>query len=119
LRDRSILIAAFVLVTATACSSPPPAFDDVPPAEELYEEAVEILKGRSWLIFRTTNYVKAIEKLQSIIDNYPYSDVAVLAELKIADAYFDDFRYDEALSYYRDFADLHPQNEKVPYTIFR
>jgi outer membrane protein assembly factor BamD len=91
----------------------------VPPAEELYEEAVDILEGRSWLIFRTTNYVKAIEKLQSIIDNYPYSDIAVLAELKIADAYFDDHRYDEALSYYRDFADLHPQHEKVPYTIFR
>ena len=91
----------------------------MPPAEELYEEAVDILEGQSWLIFRTTNYVRAIDKLQSIIDNYPYSDIAVLAELKIADAYFDDRRYDEALSYYRDFADLHPQHEKVPYTIFR
>jgi outer membrane protein assembly factor BamD len=108
-----------VLIFKTACSSPPPAFDDVPPAEELYEEALGILKGRSWFLFRTTDYVRAIEKLQSIIDNYPYSDVAVLAELKIADAYFDDRRYDEALSYYRDFADLHPQHEKVPYTILR
>jgi outer membrane protein assembly factor BamD len=119
LHERSILLAAFALVITMACSSPPPAFDDVPPAEDLYEEALEILKGNSWLFFRTTNYVAAIEKLQSIIDNYPYSDVAVLAELKIADAYFDDRRYDEALSYYRDFADLHPQHEKVPYTIFR
>jgi outer membrane protein assembly factor BamD len=119
LHDRSILLAALALVITTACSSTPPAFEDVPPAEELYEEALHILEGRSWLIFRTTNYVRAIEKLQSIIDNYPYSDVAVLAELKIADAYFDDRRYDEALSYYRDFADLHPQHEKVPYTIFR
>jgi outer membrane protein assembly factor BamD len=119
LRDRSILLAALALVITTACSSPPPTFEDVPPAEELYEEALDILKGRSWLFFRTTDYVRAIEKLQSIIDNYPYSDVAVLAELKIADAYFDDHRYDEALSYYRDFADLHPQHERVPYTIFR
>ena len=116
---RSILLAAIALVITTACSSTPPAFEDVPPAEDLYEEALDILKGRSWLFFRTTDYVRAIEKLQSIIDNYPYSDVAVLAELKIADAYFDDRRYDEALSYYRDFADLHPQHEKVPYTIFR
>lgn len=119
LHHRSILLAALALAITTACSSAPPAFDDVAPAEELYEEALDILKGRSWLIFRTTDYVRAIEKLQSIIDNYPYSDVAVLAELKIADAYFDDRRYDEALSYYRDFADLHPQHEKVPYTIFR
>ncbi len=119
LHDRSILLAAIALVITTACSSPPPAFEDVPPAEELYEEALDILKGRSWLIFRSTDYVRAIEKLQSIIDNYPYSDVAVLAELSIADAYFDDRRYDEALSYYRDFADLHPQHEKVPYTILQ
>ena len=119
MHDRSILLAALALVITTACSSPPPAFEDVPPAEELYEEALDILKGRSWLFFRTTDYVRAIEKLQSIIDNYPYSDVAVLAELKIADAYFDDRRYDEALSYYRDFADLHPQHEKVPHTIFQ
>ena len=119
MHNRSKFLAAIALAITTACSSPPPAFEDVPPAEELYEEALDILKGRSWLIFRTTDYVRAIEKLQSIIDNYPYSDVAVLAELRIADAYFDDRRYDEALSYYRDFADLHPQHEKVPYTIFR
>jgi len=119
LLKRSILLASIALVFATACSSPPPAFEEVAPAEELYAEALEILKGRSWLFFRTTDYVKAIAKLQSIIDNYPYSDVAVMAELKIADAYFDDRRYDEALSYYRDFADLHPQHEKVPYTILR
>jgi outer membrane protein assembly factor BamD len=119
LLDRPLLAVAIALLISTACSPPPPAFQDVPPAAELYEEALEILEGRSWLFFRTTDYVRAIEKLQSIIDNYPYSDVAVLAELKIADAYFDDRRYDEALSYYRDFADLHPQHEKVPYTILR
>ena len=118
MHDRSILLAALALVITTACSSPPPAFEDVPPAEELYEEALDILEGQNWLIFRATDYVRGIEKLQSIIDNYPYSDIAVLAELKIADAYFDDRRYDEALSYYRDFADLHPQHERVPYTIF-
>ncbi len=119
MHDRSIFLAAIALVITAACSSPPPAFEDVPPAEELYEEALDILEGRNWLVFRTTDYVRGIEKLQSIIDNYPYSDIAVLAELKIADAYFDDHRYDEALSYYRDFADLHPQHEKVSYTILR
>ena len=33
------------------------------------------------------NYDDAIEKFQAIIDNYPYSEYAVLAELAIADAY--------------------------------
>ena len=61
----------------------------------------------------------AIETFQTIIDNYPYSDYAVLAELEIADSYFAQGKYEEALSYYRDFSDLHPQNQKVPYSIFR
>jgi outer membrane protein assembly factor BamD len=43
----------------------------------------------------------------------------VLAELRIADSYFEQGLYEEALSYYRDFADLHPDNEKVGYTIYR
>ena len=48
--------------------------------------------------------LRAIEYFQAVIDNYPYSEHAVKAELKIADAYYDDGKYDEALSYYRDFA---------------
>jgi len=43
----------------------------------------------------------------------------VVAEPKIADAYFEDKKYEEALSYYRDFSDLHPQHPEVPYTIWR
>jgi outer membrane protein assembly factor BamD len=70
-------------------------------------------------IIPRTDYEGAIETFQAIIDNYPYSDYAVLAELAIADAYFEDRKYEEALSYYRDFVDLHPQNEKVPYATFR
>lgn len=105
---------------ALSCAKPPPAFEDIPPAEELYQEALEVMEGRRWTgLLPFTDYTAAIESFQSIIDNYPYSDYAVLAELKIADAYFADESYDEALSYYRDFADLHPAHEKVPYTILR
>jgi outer membrane protein assembly factor BamD len=117
--DRWTALASIALLVATACASDPPAFEDVAPADELYADAMETLAGRSWILFRTVNYAGSIEKFQAIIDNYPYSEFAVKAELQIADAYFDDDKYDEALSYYRDFADLHPRHEKVPYTIFR
>ena len=105
---------------AAGCKSPPPTFEEAPPADELYAEGLEILEGGSFLrIIPWVNHGKAIETFQTIIDNYPYSDYAVLAELKIADAYFDDKKYEEALSYYRDFSDLHPQHPEVPYTIWR
>jgi outer membrane protein assembly factor BamD len=112
-------LAAFLLFSA-ACASPPPTFEEVPPADELFQQGLEILEGHRILgVIPTVDYSAAIETFQTIIDNYPYSDYAVLAELRIADAYFTDEKYEEALSYYRDFADLHPQHEQVPYTIFR
>lgn len=97
-----------------------PTFEEIKPADELYSEGLKTLEGRRILwMFTMINYDKAIETFQSIIDNYPYSDYEQKAMLKIADAYFDDHRYEEALAYYQDFADLHPAHELVPYTLLR
>jgi outer membrane protein assembly factor BamD len=117
---RLIAAAIFGLIAATGCKSTPPTFEEVPPAEELHAQGLAELKGKKILgFFPWVNHGQAIETFQTIIDNYPYSDFAVLAELKIADAYFEDRKYEEALSYYRDFGDLHPQHPEVPYTIWR
>lgn len=114
------LLAAFATLAAGCRSTPEPTFEEVAPAEELFAEGREILEGRVWFgVYRHVDYTEAIETFQSIIDNYPYSEYAVQAELEIADAYFADEKWEEALSYYRDFADLHPDHEKVPYTIYR
>jgi outer membrane protein assembly factor BamD len=116
----SILASLSPLLLAAACATRTPSFEDVPPADELYQEGLETLEGRRILgVIPWTSYDKAIESFQAIIDNYPYSEYTVKAELRIADAYFEDGRYEEALSYYRDFGDLHPQHEKVPYTLLR
>ncbi len=112
-------LAALALLLAS-CTTDTPSFEDVAPADELYAEGQAVLEGTNILwVYRFVSYTKAIEIFQAIIDNYPYSEYAVKAELQIADAYFADERWDEALSYYRDFGDLHPQHEKVPYTILR
>ena len=108
-----------ILLLGSGCNREP-QFEDVPPAAELFAEGQNLLKGRKILgVYKWVRYEKAIETFQAIIDNYPYSDYEIEAQLQIADAYFDDAKYDEALSYYRDFADLHPQNPRVPYTILR
>ncbi|MEE8476567.1 MAG: outer membrane protein assembly factor BamD [Myxococcota bacterium] len=114
------ILSTLSLSLLMACASPPPTFDEVRPADVLYQRGIEILEGRVFLGFlRRVDHAAAIEIFQSIIDNYPYSDFAVLAELKIADAYFENGKYEEALSYYRDFSELHPRQEQVPYTVFR
>jgi len=116
---RPALAVATCATLFVGCATTEVSFEDVAPAEELYEQALEQLEGINFLVYRYIDYSAAIETLQSIIDNYPYSDYAVKAELRIADAYFADGRYDEALSYYRDFGDLHPQHPEVPYTLLR
>lgn len=114
------LPAVLAALALAACSTPAPILEDVPSAEILYRDGLSELEGSSMLgLMSMVDYQKAIDTFQEIIDNYPYSDYAVRAELRIADAYFDQGKYEEALSYYRDFADLHPQNEQVPYTVYR
>ena len=95
-------------------------FAELPSAEELYAEGLELMsRERKLWIFDTADYEGAVARFQDVIDNYPYSDEAVLSELRIADSYFSQRRWDEALSYYQEFSELHPEHAKVPYSIFR
>lgn len=119
---RSTLLPVVALALAACASQPPEAeLAELPQAEELYQQGVTLLEQRREILglVDLTPYQEAIDKFQEVVDNYPYSEYAVFAELKIADAYYDQERWDEALSYYRDFAELHPEHEKVPYTIYR
>jgi len=96
-------------------------FAPMPSAQTLFQKGTSILEHHHKIlgIVDTTDYQGAIDRFQDVIDNYPYSDYAVLSELRIADAFYDQKLYDEALSYYRDFAELHPDHQKVPYAMFR
>lgn len=121
---RSIAIAAgglaFALLSA-GCAGKPALDEELPSAEILYQRGLDQLAkgGKVLWVFPSSETAKAIETFQQIVDNYPYSDLAVMAELKIADAYFADEKYEEALSYYRDFSELHPNHEAVPYTLLQ
>ncbi|HEX5066253.1 MAG TPA: outer membrane protein assembly factor BamD [Myxococcota bacterium] len=119
-RVASLVLLVLAALSVQACKDKKPLFEEVPPAEELYSMGEKELQGKKILPFYTrVDYARAIEIFQAIIDNYPYSEYALKAELKIADAYYEDGKYDEALSYYRDFGDLHPQHPMVPYTIYQ
>lgn len=120
---KGVIALSAGLACLTSCATTanePEEFGEVWPAEELYVEANQILSegGEAWF-FKDTKYLDAIDVFQEIIDNYPFSEYAIKSELKIADSYFDRELYEEALSYYRDFSDLHPDHESVPYTVWR
>ncbi|MFP6656206.1 MAG: outer membrane protein assembly factor BamD [Myxococcota bacterium] len=119
-RPARLFSLACVLAVVGSCAEKVPSFEEIKSADQLYAEGLDTLEGRQFFgLFNFVNYNQAIETFQAIIDNYPYSDYEQKALLKIADSYFDDHRFEEALAYYQDFADLHPANSKVPYTLLR
>jgi outer membrane protein assembly factor BamD len=112
-----------MLFVAGCASSPDePELEEEPitSAQSYYELGLKELEGsRLLFFFRNVDYPRAIQHFQEVIDNYPYSDYATLAELKIADTQFEQRNYEEAASYYQDFVELHPGHDKVPYAIYR
>jgi len=81
------------------------------PPEVMAEEGVNQLKKKK--------YEDAVETFERIKDRYPYSEQALLAQIKLADAYFYKKKYDEALTAYKEFEKLHPTHRLVPYCIYR
>ncbi|HVP29440.1 MAG TPA: outer membrane protein assembly factor BamD [Myxococcota bacterium] len=118
---RTLLASLLAGAAVAACAASTPVDEEMPSAEILYRRGLAHLEhsGKYLGVLPNSDSTKAIESFQQIIDNYPYSDYAVLSELKIADAYFADEKYDEALSYYRDFSELHPGHEQVPYALLQ
>jgi len=109
-----LLLLVVVLTFTFGCSTVKGWFGkkkkDAPP-DVLAEEGIKDLKKKK--------YEDAIETFEKVKDRYPYSQQALLAQIKLADAYFYKKKYDEAVQAYKDFEKLHPTNKAVPYCIFR
>jgi outer membrane protein assembly factor BamD len=69
--------------------------------------------------YRDGRYKKAIEEFEQLRDWYPFSKYAILAELKIADAYYALEEYEDAAVAYEEFENLHPRNEAIPYVVYQ
>lgn len=80
-------------------------------AKELADEGMEA--------FRDKNYRKTIEAFEKLRDWYPFSEYAILAELRLGDAHYHRKEYEDAISAYEEFENLHPKNEAVPYVVYQ
>ncbi len=109
-----LLLLVVVLTFTFGCSTVKGWFAKKPkdaPPDVLAEEGIKDLKKK--------NYEDAIVTFEKVKDRYPYSEQALLAQIKLADSYFYKKKYDEALQAYKDFEKLHPTNKAVPYCVFR
>jgi outer membrane protein assembly factor BamD len=108
------LLPLLLLAFTCGCSTFKGWFGKKPtdkPPDVMADEGIKSLKKKK--------YDDAIETFEKVKDRYPYSEQALLAQIKLADAYFYKKKYDEALAAYKEFEKLHPTNKAVPYCIYR
>jgi outer membrane protein assembly factor BamD len=70
-------------------------------------------------LYQKKKYEKAIVLFQKVKDEYPLEDIAVLAEIGIADANYSNKAYPEAYFAYDEFVNRHPTDENVPYALYQ
>src|SRR5262245_9911936 len=105
-----LAITLAALVGAAACSSvslpsvpwfgSPPVID--PTAEALFEEGNRALNEKK--------YVRALDNFSKIRTDHPFSPLMTQVELKMADAYYLNQQYPEAINALKEFQSMHPNN---------
>lgn len=65
------------------------------------------------------NYEEAITHWKKVKESYFSPELTTMAELKIADAQYENAAYIEAAAAYEEFRKLHPGHEKAPYALFQ
>lgn len=117
-----VLTTTFLLCALLlgGCNGKVPAFLDFRSDDDL-ELAVPAqgLAQNGMDDYNVGKYFSALEYFEEILDRYPFSPEATLAELKAADCNFYMERYLEALLLYGEFEERHPTNEAIPYVMFQ
>ena len=83
------------------------------------QQSAESLAVEGMDEFNVGSYHSALEKFEEILDRYPFSPAAMLAELKAADSHYYQKNYLEAKVLYQQFEERHPTNEAIPYVMFQ
>ncbi|MFO7569069.1 MAG: outer membrane protein assembly factor BamD [Smithellaceae bacterium] len=108
-----------IILLLTGCASTRSSIKSFFIKEPRVKMTPESLYARGTQEFQIGSYKKAREFYIRLKEEYPLHEMAILAELGVADAYYSDKEYLEAESAYRDFLIFHPTNENVPYAMYQ
>jgi outer membrane protein assembly factor BamD len=87
--------------------------------KELSKTSPEVLYSNAAAEYKDGHYKKAQEYFLRLKEEYPLHELAILAEIGIADSLFSDKEYVSAADAYSDYISLHPIDENVPYAIYQ
>lgn len=127
MRKSSLLLAfCFFLFLSSGCADLKKAFTFTSLDEDGNEIAKDysMVPAKNLLIqgmedYNIGKYYTAIEFFEEIMNRYPFSPEATLAELKAADCSYYLERYLEAHMLYEEFENRHPTNESIPYVMYQ
>ncbi len=100
-----VVLAATASLALSACEVEPPktALGYTENAKRAYEAALQTFNSRQWL--------EAQAAMREVRRKYSYSKYARLAELRIADADYEQEKFPEAIHEYKDFIKAHRSEE--------
>ncbi|MCD6215351.1 MAG: outer membrane protein assembly factor BamD, partial [Candidatus Desulfofervidus sp.] len=94
-------------------------FSSSPPTVPLEKRSLNSVMQEGIETFKNGNFDKAIEIFQYVKDTYPFSPEALVAQLKLADAFYYKHDYENALLSYQQFIKLHPKHKQAPYALYQ
>jgi outer membrane protein assembly factor BamD len=119
-----VLVAAFLAAGVSGCGSTKNLWARIwgssePGPGDAAIEADADLALRAQERLDASDYADAAVLFQQLKDQYPQSRYAMLAELRLGDAYYLNAKYIEAYGAYDSFTDRHPMNDAVPYALYQ
>ncbi len=113
-----LCIALLTLVLLNGCAKMESLFDFSSSKQET-REAVDSLTLKGMDEYNVGAYFKALQYFTEILEKYPFSKQAMLAELKSADCNFYLDHFPEAQALYQSFEEHYPTNEAIPYVMYQ
>ncbi len=106
---KSLLILSIILLLFPSCAKK--AVKPVENPGDLYVQGVEQMKKKK--------YDNAIVDFARVRESFPFDPIAVVAQIKQGDAYFEKKDYQLAGGTYEDFVNSYPDDENAAYALHR
>lgn len=109
-----VLSALLLAVVLSGCS-----LLDYFKKSELPKASPEGMYSSASQEYQQGNYKKARELFRRVKEEFPLHELAILAEIGIADSLYSEKEYPAARDMYSDFISMHPLDENIPYVLYQ
>jgi outer membrane protein assembly factor BamD len=114
IRLKIVLLVLLMPLIFSGCS-----YFNIFKKHEIAKASPEVLYSQASAEYKKGHYKKAQESFLRLKEEYPLHELAILAEMGIADSLYSDKEYAGAENSYSDFISLHPVNENIPYALYQ